>query len=118
VWAVNARDHKPRTKEAANMNDTNERSCASRGSALPGELIIQAFKELAASTNDASAAHATNHATLLVALLQKGIVTDEELTAARPRAVAIVDQMFAESRDRKKQEDLDKVKEILERLLK
>ena len=29
----NARDHKPRTREAANMNDTNERSCAARGSA-------------------------------------------------------------------------------------
>ena len=115
---MNARDQKIATMEADSMNDDARDSSASRGSALPGELIIQAFKELAASANDASAAHATNHATLLVALLQKGIVTDEELTAARPRAVAIVDQMFAESRDRKKQEDLDKVKEILERLLK
>ncbi len=54
--------------------------------------------------NQSNQAHAVNHLTLLLLLVEKGIVTNEEVEVARAKAVQFVDQEWAKKRDEQEQE--------------
>jgi hypothetical protein len=63
--------------------------------------------------NEANQAHAVNFATLMIALMEKGIVSAAELDAARAKATSLVDQEWAKKRDEKDPEALE---ELLKKL--
>lgn len=67
-------------------------------------LVANEFKQLVEQANEASRAHATNFATLMIVLLEKGIISSEEIDAARVRATSLVDQEFARKRDEQRAE--------------
>ncbi len=54
--------------------------------------------DLGELVNQSNVEHAINTTTIILALIEKGILTTEELEAARARATAIVDQLWAEKR--------------------
>ncbi len=49
--------------------------------------------------NQANMAHATNHLTLLIALVEKGILSDDEIESARIQATHFVEQEWAKKRE-------------------
>lgn len=67
-------------------------------------LVVDEFKQIVERANEASRAHATNFATLMIALLEKGIISSEEMDAARIRGTSLVDQEFARKRDEQRAE--------------
>ena len=67
-------------------------------------LVVDEFKQIVEQANEASRAHATNFATLMIALLEKGIISSEEMDAARIRGTSLVDQEFARKRDEQRAE--------------
>lgn len=56
---------------------------------------------------ETSTAHVANHLALLSLLVEKGVVTEEEYTAAHVRAVHMVDQLTA-ARRQEAEEEFDK----------
>jgi hypothetical protein len=95
------------------MTDENEQSIPSRGYA-DARLVERAFKDVIAGANEMSRAHTMNYTGLMYALLLKGIITEQELEAAREQARAAVDEAFGPTPEEKKaaamQELFDKVK--------
>ena len=63
--------------------------------------------------NEANQAHAVNHATLMIVLMEKGIVSASELDAARAKATSLVDQEWAKRRDEIAPETLEDLWKIL-----
>ena len=63
--------------------------------------------------NEANQAHAVNFATLMIALMEKGIVSAAELDAARAKATSLVDQEWAKKRDEIAPETLEELWKIL-----
>ena len=49
--------------------------------------------------NDSNKTHATNYGAILIALMDKGIITEEEYDRAYIRAQHIISQEFARKRD-------------------
>lgn len=80
-------------------------------------LVVGEFKRLIEEANEASRAHATNFATLMIALLQKGIISSEEMDAARVMATSLVDQEFARKRDEQRRETDERLMEELGKIL-
>ena len=80
-------------------------------------LVADEFKQIVEQANEASRAHATNFATLMIALLEKGIISSEEMDAARVRATSLVDQEFARKRDEQRAELDKRLAEQLSRIL-
>ena len=52
-----------------------------------------------AEINESNKAHAIFSATIVIALVEKGIITDDELEAARMKATHLIDQLFAAKRE-------------------
>ncbi len=52
-----------------------------------------------ADMNESNKAQAIVSVTILVALIEKGIITEDELESARSIATHVVDQLFAAKRD-------------------
>lgn len=71
---------------------------------------MQAFVD---QINEANQAHAVNYATLMIALMEKGIVSASELDAARAKATSLVDQEWAKKRDEKDREAIEDLWKIL-----
>jgi predicted transcriptional regulator len=67
-------------------------------------LVVDEFRQIVEQANEANRAHATNFTTLMIALLEKGIISSEEMDAARIRATSLVDQEFARKRDERRAE--------------
>ena len=80
-------------------------------------LVVNEFKQVIEQANEASRAHATNFATLMIALLEKGIISSEEMDAARVRATSLVDQEFAIKRDEQRAELDQRLAEQLSEIL-
>ena len=80
-------------------------------------LVANEFKQVIEQANEASRAHATNFATLMIALLEKGIISPEEMDAARVRATSLVDQEFARKRDEQRAELDQRLAEQLSEIL-
>ena len=57
------------------------------------------FGPTASEINQANQAHAVNHITLLSLLLDKGIVTADEVAAAQIKATHIVEQEWARKKE-------------------
>lgn len=93
--------------------DDKAMSPASAGYA-DARLVERAFRDVIEGANEMSRAHTMNYMGLLCALLLKGVITEEELEAAREKAAEFVDQRFGPTPEEKKaaamQELLDKVK--------
>ena len=70
--------------------------------------------------NESNSAHAINYLGLAIALIEKGIITDEEYEHGRIQAIGIVDEEFAKKRD-DAQAEFDKenpdVRKTIERIL-
>jgi len=49
--------------------------------------------------NEANQAHAVNYGALLIALIDKGVITEAEYSRACARATHIMEQEFAKKRD-------------------
>lgn len=64
------------------------------------------YKMLADEINEISRAHATTYMTLMVALLEKGVISPAEMDAAREAAKKIVDERFGPTPDEKLREQL------------
>lgn len=62
------------------------------------------FSVTPSQVNEANQAHAINHLALAMLLIEKGIITDDELDKARTQATHIVEQAWAEKRERAKEE--------------
>jgi hypothetical protein len=71
---------------------------------------MQAFVD---QINEANQAHAVNYATLMIALMEKGIVSASELDAARAKATSLVDQEWANRRDERDREAIEDLWKIL-----
>lgn len=74
----------------------------------PARLQEQ-LQQLAESSNNNDQIHAINHCTLLILLLRKGLVTEEELAEARVKATHIVDQEWTrklEEGERKQRDEI------------
>jgi hypothetical protein len=71
---------------------------------------MQAFVD---QINEANQAHAVNYATLMIALMEKGIVSASELDAARAKATSLVDQEWAKRRDEIAPETLEDLWKLL-----
>jgi len=76
-------------------DEVDEMSAASRGYASSKESMVNhPLQILASEVNEASRAHATNYVGMLYALLEKGVITPEEIDAAREKAKRVVDEHF------------------------
>ena len=58
--------------------------------------------------NEVSRAHAANYATIMFALLEKGIITPQEMEAAREKAMKVVDEHFGPTPEEKTKAELAK----------
>jgi hypothetical protein len=67
-------------------------------------LVADEFKQIIEQANETSRAHAINFATLMIALLEKEIISSDEIDAARVKATSMVDQEFARKRDEQRAE--------------
>jgi len=83
---------------ADNTQGGAEPSPASAGYA-DARLVERAFRRVLESVNEVSRAHAINYAGLLHSLLEKGVITAEELEAAREKARPAVDKHFGPTPD-------------------
>lgn len=54
--------------------------------------------------NEANKAQAIVSASILIALTEKGVITNEELESAMMKATHLVDQLFAEKREKAEKE--------------
>jgi TPP-dependent pyruvate/acetoin dehydrogenase alpha subunit len=99
--------------DTENTNDDKAMSPASAGYA-DARLVERAFRDVIEGANEMSRAHTMNYTGLMYALLLKGIITEQELEAAREQARAAVDKAFGPTPEEKKaaamQELFDKVK--------
>ncbi len=62
-------------------------------------MFDELFGVTASDLNEANRAQAIEFATVLIALLEKGVVTVGDLEAARSKATLTVDRLFASKRD-------------------
>jgi len=81
------------------------------------KLVADEFKQIVEQANEARRAHTTNFATLMMALLEKGIISSEEMDAARVRATSLVDQELARKRDEHRAELDERLAEQISRVL-
>jgi hypothetical protein len=92
------------------MSDDNTKEPAEPSPASAGyadaRLVERAFREVLESVNEVSRAHAMNYAGLLHSLLEKGVITAEELEAGREKARPAVDKHFGPTPDERKAKDL------------
>lgn len=58
-------------------------------------MLISLLRDTASEINQSNQAHAVNHLTLFLLLIEKGIITNEEAEQARIQATHIVEQEWA-----------------------
>lgn len=73
----------------------------------------QMMQALVDNINEANQAHAVNFATLMIALMEKGVVSSDELNAARAKATSLADQEFARKRDERNADILKSLRKTL-----
>jgi hypothetical protein len=83
------------------MSSDAEQSIPSRGYA-DASPVGRAFDEVIEGITEVNRNHAMNYTGLLYALLLKGVITQEELEAAREQARAVVDEAFGPTPEEKK----------------
>lgn len=64
------------------------------------------LKTIEDAVNQASRAHATNYLTVIYALMEKGVITHEEMEAARETAKKVVDEHFGPTLEEKSKAQL------------
>lgn len=73
----------------------------------------QMMQTLVDNINEANQAHAVNFATLMIALMEKGVVSSDEMNAARAKATSLADQEFARKRDERNADILKSLRKAL-----
>lgn len=71
------------------------------------------MQTLVDNINEANQAHAVNFATLMIALMEKGVVSSDEMNAARAKATSLADQEFARKRDERNADILKSLRKAL-----
>jgi len=71
------------------------------------------MQALVDNINEANQAHAVNFATLMIALMEKGVVSSDEMNAARAKATSLADQEFARKRDERNADILKSLRKAL-----
>lgn len=61
--------------------------------------VLQALMKECDKMNEANQAHAVNYMAIVIALVNKGILTMDEYERAKVQATSLVEQEFAQKRD-------------------
>jgi hypothetical protein len=61
------------------------------------------------TVNESNRSHAINYTALIIAMMQKGIITPAEWEDARSQATHMADQRFVELRDEKDRETISEI---------
>jgi hypothetical protein len=75
-----------------------------------------AIGQLAEGIQEVNTVHCVNVATIMIALVEKGILSDDDLKAARMIAISLTDQEQARHRDEYQREEMREALEALKRL--
>lgn len=67
------------------------------------------IQDLVDQINEANQAHTVNVATLIIALMEKGLVSSDDLEFSRAMATSMVDQEYARRREEKNREALEQL---------